>query len=84
MEKTMTKKEVEELILGINDNQTKSWRMLQSKWEGGVLVMPQDELVRRAEYRARLKEIFGEYGINENSFPGDSWLSGKIRRILER
>lgn len=83
MKETITKQTVEELVLGINENQTEAWKKLQAEWNGGCLPMPEDERERRQAYRQQLKKFFLENGIDGNTFPEDSWLSGKIKRILE-
>ena len=77
----MRKEEVESLIFGIDDNQVEAWEKAQKEWNGGTLLMPLEERERRTEYTKMLKKIFLENGISENSFPDDTWLSGKIKRI---
>jgi len=79
--KEMKEEKIEELILGIDENQTEAWRNLQASWTGGALVMPKDENRRRKEYKRALKDLFVKEGVAEVSV-NDPWLKGKIRRIM--
>ena len=81
MEK-ISEKEIEELILGLDENPIESWKALEASWNGGALVMPQDEVERRRAYKKALKDIFEKNGVTPESV-SDSWLAGKIRRILK-
>lgn len=78
----MSEKKIEELILGLDENPTESWKALEASWDGGVLEMPADEVTRRREYKKMLKVIFMANNITPESV-SDSWLAGKIRRILK-
>ena len=80
--KEMREEEIERLILGIDEEPTESWKALEASWDGGALVMPQDEVKRRRAYKKALKDIFEKNGVTPESV-SDSWLAGKIRRILK-
>lgn len=78
----MEEKEIEELILGIDDNPTEAWKTLNENWQGGSLVMPEDEIERRESYRTMLRRIFAENDIIPEKI-NDPWLRGKVERIME-
>lgn len=78
----MKETEIEKLVLGIDENENEAWKTLQASWQGGVLSMPQDEVLRRRAYKETLREIFSHEGITEDSVI-DPWLKGKIRRIMK-
>lgn len=80
----MTPDDVEKLILGLDENPIEAWKEMQKNWKGGALIMPDTELERRKEYKKMLQTLFAQEGISETSFPKDTWLCGKIRRILRK
>jgi len=79
----MKEEKVEELILGIDKNETSAWEKMNKEWKSGALIMPDEEIKRRKAYKENLAEIFRQNRITTESFPEDSWLCGKIARILE-
>ena len=78
----MTEKMIEKMVLGLDQNTSQAWVELQAQWKGGALIMPQDEMLRRKEYKALLKSIFLAEGITPETVQ-DTWLKGKIHRILK-
>jgi hypothetical protein len=78
----MKEKEIERLVLGIDENQKEAWETLQKQWSGGALIMPLEEVERRKTYKSRLREIFLQNNITPETVQ-DDWLKGKIRRILK-
>ena len=87
----MTKQEVEQIITGIEKDALPEWKELQRRaalpaWDPnrieGTLVMPPAEVERRKQYRQKAAEIFRASGIDEKSFPEDSWLCRKIASFL--
>lgn len=78
----MEEKELEALILGLDENPTAAWTKLQASAPfSGSIIMPGEEVERRKQYKTRLKNVLIANGITPEGIH-DPWLAGKIKRIL--
>jgi len=77
----LTEKEIENLIYGIDENETKAWKNIQAKFYSGW-VMPTEEIKRRKEYKKALKQIFTENNVTPDNIT-DAWIAHRVKKILQ-